>query len=438
MVKRCAAVVLAGFFFAGFSTTFALSDTAGPQALTLRQAFRLALKKSETLAMKKEEIAIAQGHFYQALNTVMPNVHFLMTRFDQDASESGSGSTVTNSSRRSTPEKRFTFSQPLFSGFKELAAIQASGAEKKQKAYEYQRAEELLFVNVMEAFYNLAAAQRDVKILESAQKTLDDRVAELHQRVKLGKSRESEAQSAVADQKTTQAELLDARRLEVVSRQLLEFYIGRQIVEDLAEEANLPEMPAELESYLEKAKVRSDVKAAGEAYELLEKGVTVAQADLFPTVRLDGNYYTQRVGFQSGNDWDVLLTFDIPVFNGTETFGNIKVAAAQRDQARYNLQDVTRRAGLDVRNAYEDYISSRERETAYAQAAEALKKNYELQAQDYRLNLVNNLDVLDALRRYEDTGQTANQARYDARRNYWMLRVAIGGVLDAKTGELLE
>lgn len=405
--------------------------SAEPAPLTLKEAYRLALKQSESVAVKKEELNIAQGHFYQSLNVVMPKVNFLMTRFQQDTPEDGivSGDSVGGSlSKPVTNTRRFTFSQPLFSGFKEIAALQGAGAEKSQKRNEIRRAKELLFVDVMEAFYNFLQARREVEILGSTRQALRDRVEELGERVKLGRSRENETHTSTAELKLTEAQLLEATRFEIVSRQLLEFYIGRKIDGALVDEPVPAQPPAPKEDYLLKADQRSDVRAAADSYFLKQKGVTVAQAGLFPEVTLDGNYYTRREGFQSGVTWDALLTVDVPIFNGTETLGNIKVAVAEKDREKYLYLQTKRMAWLDIQNAYEEYISSQAESDAYREASEALQKDHDLQVQDYRTNLVNNLDVLDSLRRYQDTRRTYNAADYNARRNYWKLQAAVGDI----------
>ena len=48
---------------------------------------------------------------------------------------------------------------------------------------------------------------------------------------------------------------------------------------------------------------------------------------------------------------------------------------------------------------------------------------------EYRSNLVNNLEVLDSLRRYQEVERRYHEARYATRKNYWKLKVALGDVL---------
>ena len=206
----------------------------------------------------------------------------------------------------------------------------------------------------------------------------------------------------------------------------MEFYIGKEIQAGLADDNDFKQDVSGLAYYLAKSGYRSDVKASEKAKTLAEKNVAVAQSGLFPTIRLNGNYYTQRVGSQSGIDWDVLLTIDVPLLNGTETLGEIKEAAAGKETARLQLEKLKREAELNVKDTFVAFKSSGLQERALIEAVEASKKNYELNVEDYRHSLVNNLDVLDALEKYQVVRRRLNQAHYQTLKNFWRLKVAAG------------
>ncbi|OIO39636.1 MAG: hypothetical protein AUJ72_00335, partial [Candidatus Omnitrophica bacterium CG1_02_46_14] len=354
------------------------------QPLTFAEAYRLSLIESEDVATKQSELDKAQGHKYQALNEVMPAVGFKMTESIQDTSKKGedvgsNSGTTSSLLRRTTPQKQFTLRQPLFSGFKEIAGLQGSDAEKNQKRFEKRRIEEILLTDVASAFYAVIQAEKDVKIVEKTYKTLAERIEELKGRVSIGRSRENEIQTALSDQKKVESQLIIAKSNVITARQELEYYIGREVNGPLADPLESAVDPKALEDYMNKVDSRSDVQAANQAYILAEKSVVVAQSGLFPNAALDGNYYTQRVGIQSGIDWDVLLSVNVPIFNGTETFGEIKVAVSEREMAKYNFMKTKRLARLDIRKTYEEYRSFRLEEAALGEAVKAKKKDYDLQ-----------------------------------------------------------
>src|SRR3989338_10286046 len=107
---------------------------------TLLDCYKFALKQSETIAIQKERILEAEGHFLQSLSGVLPHASFAYSEKWQD------GSNDSSFTLKEVPEGKFVFSQPLFSGFKEFAAMAGAKAEQRQFHQETIRAEQLLFV----------------------------------------------------------------------------------------------------------------------------------------------------------------------------------------------------------------------------------------------------------------------------------------------------
>lgn len=403
-----------------------------PGSLTLRSAFEKALVRSESLAIEKEDLELAQARFYRSFQYFLPTVSFRTTRFERDVgkdSSSSEGGISSDSRRRVTPEEKFVFSQPIFSGFKEYAALAGSGADKKQQRLEYRRAEDLLFVDVMEAFYATLQAEADLKTLRTVADVLGKRMAELKERVNLGRSRESEMKTAEADLRIIEADLVTAEASARISLQLLEFYVGESLEGRGLADEDVPADTGDLAFHLNAAGKRADVLATEEALKLARQGVVSAQSGFFPKAYLDGNYYTRRVGFQNGTDWDILLSLDVPIFDAGQTLGDVKEAWSTRKSAEYALSRARRTAELEIRNAHEDLTAARRATTAYNAAHEASKTNFEILEDEYRHNLVNNLDVLDALRRFEDEERRWHEARFDEKRAYWKFRSAIGEIL---------
>ena len=65
----------------------------------------------------------------------------------------------------------------------------------------------------------------------------------------------------------------------------------------------------------------------------------------------------------------------------------------------------------------------------FERALQAADTSYQLQVQDYRLNLVNNLDVLQALQALETARRDVIHAQSQVKQHYWYLRVATGETL---------
>lgn len=401
----------------------ASAEQSALEQLTLKEAYKLALVRSETIAISQEVINETRGRFLQAFNGVLPQVSFVDTEKYQDAKRDD---TV---NRRYTPQRAFSFSQPLFSGFKEFAAIAGSKAEKKQRQQELIRAKQLLFIDVSDAFYLYKSYSEDVMALEEVDKALTDRLAELKRREALGRSKQSEVASTESKFYQNQAEIESVKSQRDVTRELLEFLVGAPISSIKNADIVIDSLsPAS--AFLTKVDGRADVVAASEATKVAQKKVVIARAGFWPTVNVVGNSYVKRVGSASNVDWDVTLNVDVPLFNGTQTVGAVKEAKAIATEATLNYSKVKREALLDIQNTYTKLNADLRQRMAYEKAYQAALNNYQLQQQDYQKNLVNNLDVLTALEDLQITHRSLIDIDAQTQRAYWSLRIATGDLND--------
>ncbi len=409
--------------FWGLCTTVAGGAEVVPAVdLTLKQAYQLALERSETIAIDQEAIKETEGKFFQALSTALPQVAWGASAKWQDRS-------ADNATRRYTPASQFSLTQPLFSGFKEFAAIAASRAEHRQYQAALERAKQMLFVDVSDAFYFLKSYQEELAVLQATNDALLQRQTELKRRQSLGRSRSSEVANIESRFYQNQAQIENLKAQEAVAFQWIGFLVGREVVSLKDQDVVINEL-GEVVGYLGKADTRSDVKAAYEASTVSRKKVVVAKAGYWPTVNVAGNSYTKRVGALADVDWDVTLNVDVPIFNSGLTQGNVMQAeaVAKADQLRY--EQTKRRAILDIHDAYITLISDQKRTQAFAQAVQAAQKNYDLQVGDYGNNLVNNLDVLQALEDLQSVKSDYVSVRNETQRAFWAFKAAIGDLGD--------
>ncbi|OGX47454.1 MAG: hypothetical protein A3G88_00245 [Omnitrophica WOR_2 bacterium RIFCSPLOWO2_12_FULL_63_16] len=392
--------------------------SSASDVLTLEECYELALARSEELLIHQEKIREAEGRFLEALGTVMPTATFEWSRKRQD------GNNASAFSLQDIPERKFVFTQPIFSGFKEFAALAASRAQRRERAFERRRAEHLLFLDVVDAFSLLRQQREDLATLEAIRLALVERLDELAARQRLGRSRPSDRVSAEARLRRDEAEIERVRRQEATARHLLEFLTGLPQISGLADDAAGAPMLDDEETCVQRAHLRPDVQAEEEAWRIVKHEVVVAQSGLWPDVDVEGNYYTRRVGNASGVDWDVLLKVEVPIFKGSEVLGDIQTASAKARQAKWRFEQVHREAQREIRDAYSDVQLAIARQQALDRAWKAAEDNYRLQLDDYRLNIVNNLDVLQTLQELQDVRRDLIAATYDVQRLYQRLRIA--------------
>src|SRR3989338_1721786 len=252
-------------FVSGFSQV-----RADESALTLQKAYQLALKRSEKIARLKEIIKEAQARFTQALSQIFPRLSYSYSYEWQN------GQNTSNFTLREIPEGKFTFTQPIFTGFKSFALISAGRAEKRQRTYEEEYARELLFIDVYDAFYFLLGYEEDLASLQKTKTVLEERIAELKKSEELGRSRTSEVVNAEVQLNRSEAEIERIINEREIAKQLLEFLTGETVTAITDEtDPGLADLSF-LENYLAAGEKRPDVLRSKAAYESLQNQVTDA------------------------------------------------------------------------------------------------------------------------------------------------------------------
>ncbi len=402
-----------------------------PAFLNLEDCFKLALQQSETIAIRKEIVSATQADFFSAASEAIGDADFVMNYHRQKVLKTSEGSSV--GSTFNAPNRRdreFVISQPLFQGFKTLGALQGAGSLKKQRVGERIRAEQLLFLDVTNAFYDVLRYQKDVEIIQGIHDLFTERMADLREREKIGRSRHSETVTAESRMRIIESELAHAKGTLAVAKHILEFLIGTSAEPEQLKDMEIIENDAEkLNTYLAAAEKRPDVEAAKQAVKTAWNGVIVTQSDLWPNISLVNNQYQKRDGFQDPIDWDLLFKINVPLFKGGATLGKIKAARSNWKKARLSYSLAKRQAELDIKKAFQNWAASKNQFKALEEAVKSSEENFVLQKEDYAHNLVSNLDVLAALESLHETRREVNQAHYQMKENYWNLKVAMGEIL---------
>ncbi|MCX5686399.1 MAG: TolC family protein, partial [Candidatus Omnitrophica bacterium] len=284
-------------------------DSALPESvpLALSDCYKMALKQSEKIAIDAEQIKIAEARFLEALSIMLPHVSFVSADIQQGSSNGSGGVTPVGGAAVSTTkdsQRQFTVTQTLFSGFKMLAGIKGSRYEREQFINQKIRGEQLLLVDVANAFYLLKEKREDMRALQKIRVALLNRVRELRQRESLGRSRPSEVVNAKAQLYGVESDIELSKNQEVVARLLLEFLVGGSVY-SINDTYDMPSDLQPINYYVAKSDHRPDVKATKFGWEVAKKEAQIVNSDFLPTVDVVANYYTQRTGFDKGIDWDV-------------------------------------------------------------------------------------------------------------------------------------
>jgi len=400
------------------------------QPLALHDYFATALKRSEYLATQAELIQQAEERYKQAGAALLPNIYGYASY--TWAEEPPPDVSITSSTASRQPLARLSATQPLFRGFREFAAIRQSKALREAQDEDYQNARVLLYKDVVQNFYTVLSLERDLTNYQEEIKQNMAREKEIAARLRIGRSRESELLNVQATLSTLRAQVELLKGQLRVAREAFAFFSGLEADTPLRDTEVLQDDLNAMDNYLAGIAERPDVKAAEQRYTAAKENINVAQGAHLPTLDLNGNYYLDRPANLNDINWDVQVALNIPLYSGGATQSRVREAASQRNQAEYVLEQVRRQAEQEIRALYQSVQFDRTQLAALERAAQATKKSYEAQRREYRLGLVTNLDVLQALTAFQQNQRALDRARYTAKANYLTLLAA------AARGQALE
>lgn len=427
-MKRFLLLFISVFILGYCVASAAPTPEAGTAAsVTLRQSFEWARGRSEDLRIRKETIRQSELRGRAALGGIYPDVSWEFTDTWQEPAgvkaleRQGFAGFV----EKEQVESKFSLKQPIFSGMREFSVWSGAKRESTRNTLRLERASRELFLRTAESFYNVLGYETDWQSADTALKLAEDRVKELRSFMRLGKARDSEVFTAQARAAALKAELERLQGRIASARQELSFLTGQDLSsQPLTDDIPNPPTVIPLEEALSKAQNRTDLRAQREEVELQRLRIRYEKGFFWPTADITGNYYTQRPTFMDDIDWDVVFSVKAPLFQGGAVKARVREAVSAREQSLLTLQEMERDVSFSIRRLHADLTAAVREVQSQEEATQAAQKSYDALIKEYRLGLVTNLDVLQALDFLQSQRSTHNATLINAKRLYLQLSVA--------------
>ena len=392
------------------------------EALTLDEYFAAALKRSEVVATQIELIRQAEERYTQANSALRPSVNGVASYTRQDPIPAGDLSNSSTPNRQSLA--KLTATQPLFRGFREFASLRQTKALLGAQDQDYRNARTQLFKDVTQNFYTVLSIEQDLKNIGEEINQNIDREKELNGRVRIGRSRIGEVLSVQSIISTSRAQVEQLQGQLGTAREAFAFLSGLAPTILLRDTEDLPANLEPLDDYLARLELRPDVKASQQRLSAAQENTKVARGAHLPSLDLNANRYLERTGNLKDSTWDVGIALTVPIYAGGLLQSRVSEAVSLRTQAELGASQVRRQAEQEIRSAYQSVVFDRSQLDALEKATESARKNYETQRRDYRLGLVTNLDVLQALTAFQQNQLALDRARYTTKLDYLKLQAA--------------
>ena len=442
-------------------TTRASATAAGVRALSLEEAVQIAERQSETVRIARAAVDRARGQVYQARSQYFPQLNaslayqrLIQSQFqeiserfaDPDApADTGASNPLTQVfASPNTLIFGLTGSQTLFAGGRVTANNGAAAAGRRAADVGLVAARAQVTLDVTQAYYDAALADRLVAIAESSLVQTERTYRQTAVTRQVGNASEFEAlrarvtrdnQRPVVIQARTQREVAYLRLrqlLDVPPTQALRLSTPLQddapplpaladagaaprlvvpaanapisVDEVLAEDtAALASVAAALAAADTSADDRSSVRQARENVTATRNLLRAARGQRLPALSVSTNY--QRFAYPSDrvpnfNDffpnWSVSVGLQLPIFTGGRIKGDVMVAQANHADARERLQQTRELAALDAQLALAQLEQAAVAYAASAGTSEQAARAYRIAEVRYREGISTQVELNDS------------------------------------------
>jgi cobalt-zinc-cadmium efflux system outer membrane protein len=282
---------------------------------------------------------------------------------------------------------------------------------------------ETAYADVQLAKLNLALAQENLS-------AFDNVVAVNVERVRTGDLAQVELARSRLAALQFQNDVEQQTAKLMVARTRLESLLGRRttasidVTGDLRRDADVLDRETIRTRALQ---TRPDLRAArsDQARSVADLRLQLANGKIDYTI--SGEYHRQEGGGLVGNDYGIFFSAPLPIFNRNQ--GEIARARTQQQQLEAKTRALEADIGADLNAAFTEYTSARS-------IVERIENDMLAQARDvrttmeysYRRGEATFVEFLDAVRAFNDTTRSYNEARADYARSLYTLDALSGKV----------
>ena len=389
--------------------------------ITIDQAVSEALDRNLNLLAERFNVDVADAAVITAGLRPNPVVTASLMRPDQSLVDAGI----------SPYEQIFRTDYTLERGSKRERRLDQAGLARSVMSYQLANTARTLRLDVENAFTDLLLAKRNLSLAQDNLKAFNDVVRINAERVRTGDL------SAVELSRSRLAALQfqnDVRQQETklrVSKNRLSTLMGRgpagdalDVAGDLRKDA----LPVDYEQLRRQAlDARPDVRAlrADQARSAADTRLQLANGTIDYTI--SGEYHRQEGNDARGNSYGLFFSTPLPIFSRNQ--GEIARARIQQQQASTKVQALEQDIATEAANAYAEYAAARDIvaaiETQMLTTATDVRTTTEY---SYRRGEASFVEFLDAVRAYNDTMQSYNEARAAYARSLYALDSIAGKV----------
>ncbi|WP_028950584.1 TolC family protein [Sulfurihydrogenibium subterraneum] len=411
---------------------FSLIFISSANAITLQEAVNKALDNNKELLSYKQQIQTAKLQLKVDETLYLPTIY---TQVSQSFYNQTPMTKIPNfpvsfkQSNREFLKFDVGFSQYLYTGGLTQSKIRASKYNLKATEALYKEKENQLKAEVIKAYIDVFISKSLIDIYKKELEAVES----------IYKQQEGFFQQGII----TKVDLLQSKvRLSEVKRDLqqaegnykialsrLSQLIGEDVKDENFEPVNIevkdiPNLDTLTETAYQKRKILDFYK---ENINQAEKLIDIEKSAFLPKIFLQGDYiYTNQSPYldPKGN---FLLTIGASIeFQTTQPYYKMLQAKSNAKKLRFDLQDTKEKIKLELKTAYENYITAKENYKVALESLEYAKEYFELVKEQYANQLATNTDLLNAESSLTRALESKEINYYNLLKSYIDIKKAVG------------
>jgi outer membrane protein, protease secretion system len=420
-----------------------LASTAAPApALTLAEAYRLALEKDATLRTARAATDARRERLPQARAQLMPNLSasYGQNRNHLQSIQPGLTGPVAGDMFYNSNNGALTLRQPLYRPYQFADLAQAHDQVADANA-QLEKEVQNLAVRVSTAYMDCLLAEDQLKLVLQQKSTYTANLDAAQKLFKAGSGVRTDIDEARAKLDMTIAQELEARQNLTFKRRSLQVMVDVPVVRlaplDPARMHLDPPSPPQLDDWLQRAEQSSpEILSLTAQRDAARKDVDKARAGHLPTLdavaqwaitksdsptQINSKYDQKSVGIQ----------LSLPLFAGGLVNSQIRQAVAALEQANESLEATRRDLGLRIETEYRGVTEGVAKVSALEQAAKSADIMVESSRKSFEGGARTLLDVLNAEDQRVSALRDLAQQRYLYLLSRVRLQALVGGADDA-------
>lgn len=404
------------------------------QAEDLMAIYQLALQNDPQLQAAKEQLNAARESKSLARSQLLPTVG-LSASYDvvRRDIKTQLGAPIDETSNDREKGLGLNLTQPIYRRDRLVQLDQADNTITQAEA-QYAAAEIDLMVRSTTAYFNILAAEDDLRVAESEREATGRQLEQAQQRFDVGLI-------AITDVHEAQAAFDAARASEIAAENSLDNawealfeIIGAQSKSNLAKLGEglllAPPQPKDLQAWSETAQQQNfDITASHANLESLKQDIDISRSGHYPTLDLVGGYNMSRSNAERASEADTAsigLALEIPLYTGGAVNAQTRQAQANYRAAQQTLDQTRRGVNRQVRDAYRGVLSAISQVEALKAATVSAQSALESTQAGYEVGTRTIVDVLNVQRNLFSSQRDYLNSRYGYIINGLTLKSAAG------------